>query len=151
RGLKESVDWDGFLQSEIEHVADSCKAAGRHDILIRAACRLPLWFRIGRSFSETAGFAVSTIVRQEMWNSSTPYGEVPLRVEWHQPPKGPEAAIMVSLVADHPITDVRSYVSRELDDLGLVEIRRPSAPVQLLSVEGASYALGVRNAVRNIV
>jgi hypothetical protein len=151
RGLIDPEDWNRTLGPGIDALAVECRNEGVHDVLIRAACRLPTWFRIGRAFGETAGFSVATMHHGEVWGSPAPIIEQRIDLAWAADPNGDEMAVFVSLIADDPTGDAVSFLNSEGFPGGIAKLRLRRAQLPIVAAEGHSLAVAIRNEIRELV
>lgn len=140
------------VSSRIEGLGAHCLAAGETDIEVRATCRLPTWFAIGRSLRDTQGFDVSTLAHGQSWTSASNAALVDaniLTVETLSSEADGAAIVIVSVVADDPTAEILHYLEdRELAG-HVVRIRRAEPARSIDPSQGQALALAIRNEVRD--
>ena len=145
--------WSGILQ-RIEGIGDQCRAAGQSDLEVRATCRLPTWFAIGRSLRDTQGFDVSTIAHGNEWASGSPTTlALPDTITVDSLTSGPDAssiAVIISVVEDDPSEEMLEYLKSQHPDPHVVRIRRTDAKTPIDPAQGRALAQAIRNEVRRI-
>lgn len=139
------------IGERVATVGQECKDLGATDLDVRATCRLPMWFGIGRSLRDTQGFDVATTAHSQLWATASsrplePHNKVTPEIldRGH----GDQLSVIVSIVADDPTTEILSCA----DELGLdgrvVRLRRAEPTMAIDAEQGQAVAQDVRNEIR---
>lgn len=139
------------ISARIEKLSVQCLAAGETDVEVRATCRLPTWFAIGRALRDTKGFDVSTVVHGHSWTSASNQALLDVNVvtaETISHEAETPTIVIVSVVADDPTVEILEYLEDHDRAGSVVRLRRAGPQVSIEPAQGQALALAIRNEVR---
>ena len=145
--------WNRKLRPELIRVAQQLRSADGAHVLIRGSMRLPTWFMAGAALRRTAGFEVSSVQGMNTWSSVGEPDDVDIECNVHDLEHGGDLAVGIALACD-PSADVLAYLRDGGIGAKYASIR-PAGGAGNYAISGAAeargWALGARDAVRNLV
>lgn len=112
RELIDPNNWKNEVLRQLDAARDDLRGFRSRHLHVIAQMRLPMYFAVGRTFSDVAGWVVSTDQRGVTWSTASDLEpamfEVRSDLRLHS---GPEVAVAVALAQD-PTRDIQDYIDR---------------------------------------
>lgn len=142
RQLSDPTDWDTAVPAALGQAREALSAFRRRRVYVTAAMRLPLYFAVGRTLSEVAGWTLSVDQRDQEWSSDAEGEPAGLVIRTHEISATDvnDLAVVVALSQD-PTAEVRNYLSTTGPHVRrLIELTTTAAPGRR-TVPSAGWAL----------
>lgn len=151
RELLDPAAWDTTAMPRLIQARRDLDGFGTRKLHITAHMRLPMYFAVGRTFPDVAGWVLSTDQRGQLWTSSAEHDPTAVVVHTEQTlDQGPDLAVAVALTYD-PTDDVRAYLhSSAVPVRQLLTLSAAQGP-STTAVPGAGWARGWARGARERV
>ena len=146
--------WNDQFRPELQRAAQTLKAQGHTNVLVRGYMRLPTWFAIGVELGKTAGFEITSFQGQMPWSSEGAPSDFAIECDPTNLGIGEDLAIGIALAVDLS-QDVLPYLRDQQLDIGDYVCLRPvgGATNQAIgcAAEARKWAYNVRDSIRDLV
>ena len=146
--------WNDRFRPEVQKAAQTLRAQGHTNVLVRGYMRLPTWFAVGVVLGKTAGFQVASFQGQTPWSSEGILSEIAIEHIATNLGVGDGLAIGIALAFDLS-TDVLTYLHEKQINVGDYVCLRPVRGANNQAIRNAAearqWAYEVRDLTRHLV
>lgn len=141
RALRNPDDWSTVLL-DLESARRDLEGFRNRHLHVVAKMRLPMYFAVGRTFPDVAGWVLSTNQRNTLWSSSAAEEAAVVDTRFAADfDRGVDLAVAVGLANDDPTEDVDHYLKTSQLPIGrLITLSAPGAPSRTC-VSGPGWAV----------
>lgn len=142
--------WDSVVLPELERARRDLSGFRSNYLRVEAAMRLPLQFAVGRTFSDVAGWVLSTDQRGTEWRTDAPREPAEILATTKDLGRGDHLAVGISLT--HDVTSsVDDYLTVSgLPIARLIVLTTPAGPSET-AVSGPGWAMTAAREMREQV